>query len=134
MSILRQSEEVAFLLLVIQFAQSDLLYPNRSIEREVKTVSRKKKRNASGMGSIRHRPDGNWEARYTEGVHPDTGKQIRKSIYGKTQKEVRQALTKKLYELDTKNGAIHSKCHITSRIVSINTLCTDMYLRVRGKS
>ena len=56
------------------------------------------------MGSIRHRPDGNWEARYTEGVHPETGKQIRKSIYGKTQKEVRQALTKKLYELDTGCG------------------------------
>lgn len=29
-----------------------------------------------------------WEGRYTEGFDPGTGKQIQKSIYGKTQKEV----------------------------------------------
>ncbi|MCL2357387.1 MAG: site-specific integrase [Defluviitaleaceae bacterium] len=50
------------------------------------------KRNAQGAGSIRQRADGTWEARYTIGRDPGTGKQVRKSVYGKTQKEVRQKL------------------------------------------
>lgn len=33
-----------------------------------------------------------WEARYTEGYDPGTGKQIQRSITGKTQKEVAQKL------------------------------------------
>ncbi len=49
-------------------------------------------RNAQGGGSIRQRKDGRWEARYTVGRDPGTGKQIQKSIYGATQKEVRQKL------------------------------------------
>ena len=55
---------------------------------------------AKGSGSIRKRPDGRWEARYTVGVDPETGKQIRKSIYGKTQKEVRQRMAKTITEID----------------------------------
>ena len=39
-------------------------------------------RNAKGSGTIRQRKDGRWEARYTAGVDPKTGKQIQKSIYG----------------------------------------------------
>ncbi|MGM9594143.1 MAG: tyrosine recombinase XerC [Candidatus Onthomonas sp.] len=50
------------------------------------------KRNAHGSGSIRKRADGTWEARYTLGRDPGTGKPIRKSVYGKTQKEVREKL------------------------------------------
>ena len=60
----------------------------------------KRKRGASGGGSIRKRSDGRWEARYTAGHDPKTGKQIQKSIYGKTQKEVREKLTKVLSEID----------------------------------
>ena len=44
---------------------------------------------AKGGGTIRQRPDGRWKARYTLGIDPGTGKQIQKSVYGKTQKEVR---------------------------------------------
>ena len=51
------------------------------------------KRAASGMGSIRKTQrivNGKiytyYEARYTVGFHPGTGKQIQKSITGKTQK------------------------------------------------
>ena len=55
----------------------------------------------SAAGSLRQRPDGRWEARYTVGRHPGTGKPIRKSIYGDTQKEVRQALTQALRDIDT---------------------------------
>jgi integrase len=49
-------------------------------------------RNAWGMGTIRQRKDGTWEGRYTIGRDPGTGKQIQKSVYGKTQKEVSKEL------------------------------------------
>lgn len=63
-------------------------------------------RNAQGAGSIRQRPDGRWEARYTVGSDPGTGKPIRKSIYGATQQEVRKRLTAALNQLDT--GTYHA--------------------------
>lgn len=43
---------------------------------------------------------GTWEARYTLGRDPGTGNQVRKSVYGKTQKEVRQKLSKVTVALD----------------------------------
>ena len=58
------------------------------------------KRNAQGGGSIRQRKNGTWEARYTIGRNSGTGKQIQKSVYGKTQKEVRQKLTQATATLD----------------------------------
>ena len=60
----------------------------------------KNTRGASGSGTIRKRSDGRWEGRYTVGFDPKTGKQIQKSIYGKTQKEVRQKLSKITTEID----------------------------------
>lgn len=57
-------------------------------------------RSAQGSGSIRQRSDGTWEARYSLGNDPGTGKPIRKSVYGKTQKEVRQRLTEALANID----------------------------------
>ena len=41
-----------------------------------------------------------WQARYTEGFDPGTGKQIQKSITGKTQKEVAQKLRQVTTALD----------------------------------
>lgn len=58
------------------------------------------KRGANGGGSIRQRADETWEARITLGTNPGTGKPLRKSIYGKTQKEVRQKMQKALVEVD----------------------------------
>ena len=58
-------------------------------------------KNAKGSGTIRKRSDGRWEARYTTGIDPKTGKQIQKSVYGKTQKEVRQKLTEVTAEIDS---------------------------------
>ncbi len=58
------------------------------------------KRNAQGAGSIRQRKDGTWEARVTVGTNPGTGKPDRRSIYGKTQKEVRQKMTEMINALD----------------------------------
>jgi hypothetical protein len=43
---------------------------------------------AKGEGTVRKRPDGRWEARFTIGRDPKTGKQIQRSVYGDTQKEV----------------------------------------------
>lgn len=54
---------------------------------------------AAGEGNIRKKTvtkNGSkytyWEARYTAGIDPGTGKQIQKSVSGKTQKEVRDKL------------------------------------------
>ena len=49
-------------------------------------------RNAQGSGTIRQRSDGRWEARYTFGRDLGTGKQIQKSVYGSTQREVSEKL------------------------------------------
>lgn len=59
------------------------------------------KRGASGGGSIRKRPDGRWEGRYTVGRNPGTGKQVRHSIYGGSQKEVREKLNKLTGDVDS---------------------------------
>lgn len=58
-------------------------------------------RAASGSGSIRQRPDGTWEARFSVGRDPGTGKRIRKSVYGKTQAEVRRKMNAAICEVDT---------------------------------
>lgn len=63
-------------------------------------MPRKAKKNAPGAGTIRKRSDGRWEGRYTVGFDPVTGKQKQKSIYGKTQKEVRERLTEIITQLD----------------------------------
>lgn len=60
-------------------------------------------RGAQGGGTIRQRPDGRWEARFTAGRDPGTGKQFQRSVYGRTQKEVRQKLTQLLTEVDSGN-------------------------------
>lgn len=58
------------------------------------------KRGANGAGTIKKRSDGRWEGRFTAGYDTKTGKQIQKSVYGKTQKEVRQKLSKVIAEID----------------------------------
>ena len=59
-----------------------------------------KKRRARSEGSIRQRKDGTWEARFVTGIDPGTGKEIRKSVYAKTQKEVRKKMTEAVAALD----------------------------------
>ncbi len=65
-------------------------------------MTTRKTKGAKGGGTIRQRPDGRWEARYTLGIDPGTGKQIQKSVYGKTQKEVAQNLRQITAEIDAK--------------------------------
>lgn len=45
------------------------------------------KKRANGEGSIRRKPNGRWEGRYTQGFDPVTGKAIQKSVSAKTQAE-----------------------------------------------
>jgi integrase len=62
--------------------------------------NRKTTRNANGSGTIRKRADGKWEARYSLGRDSGTGKQIQKSVYGKTQAEVRKKLSQIITTID----------------------------------
>lgn len=64
-------------------------------------MARKVTRNAQGGGTIRQRKDGRWEARYTVGRDPGTGKQVQRSVYGSTQKEVRQKLAQAVAAIDS---------------------------------
>lgn len=59
------------------------------------------KRTAQGNGTIRERRKGLWEARFTIGRDPGTGKQIQRSVYGSTQQEVRKKLNQVIQEIDS---------------------------------
>ncbi|MCI8302459.1 MAG: site-specific integrase [Oscillospiraceae bacterium] len=74
-------------------------------------MARKSTRAAQGGGTIRQRPDGRWEARFTVGRDPGTGKQIQRSVYGSTQKEVRQKLAQAVAEVD--NGTYQAPSKMT---------------------
>ncbi|MCC8074642.1 MAG: site-specific integrase [Clostridiales bacterium] len=65
------------------------------------------KKSASGTGTIRKKtvtrngkPYTYWEARFTAGVDPGTGKQVQRSITGKTQREVARKLKEAVAALD----------------------------------
>ena len=75
-------------------------------------------RGASGGGSIRQKTLNRagksytyWEARYTAGYNPNTGRQIQRTITGKTKSEVAQKLRQKLVELDM--GTYQEPCLLT---------------------
>ena len=70
-----------------------ILHDGRGKNKEEFSMPRKSTRAAQGAGSIRQRPDGRWEARVTVGIDLGTGKPDRKSVYGKTQAEVRKKMT-----------------------------------------
>lgn len=55
-------------------------------------AKKKANKRSNGDGSIRQRKDGTWEGRATVGIHPGTGKPVRRSVYGKTRDEVAEKL------------------------------------------
>lgn len=59
----------------------------------------KAKRRNNNEGSIRKRSNGLWEAQYIAGYKPD-GKPIRRSIYGKSKKEVKTRLRNTILQLE----------------------------------
>lgn len=72
------------------------------------------KKAAKGGGTIRQRPDGRWEARYTTGRDPGTGKQVQRSIYGSTQREVRRKLTQITTAIDSGTYQATSKITVSA--------------------
>ena len=50
------------------------------------------KKRANGEGSIRKKPNGRWEGRYTQGIDPSTGRAIQKSVSAKTRAECKEKL------------------------------------------
>ena len=56
------------------------------------------KKRANGEGSIRKKPSGRWEGRYTQGIDPVTGRAIQKSVSAKTQAECKEKLEKAIRE------------------------------------
>ncbi len=80
--------------------------------------AKKSKKSAAGTGTIRKKTvtrNGkeytSWEARYTVGYDPGTGKQIQRSVSGKTQKEVAQKMKAALADLDS--GTYIAPCKMT---------------------
>lgn len=67
------------------------------------------KRNAHGSGTIRQRPDGRWEARYT--YQDELGVTRRGSVYGDTQRDCRKKLTATLKAVD--DGTYRKEKRIT---------------------
>lgn len=88
-------------------------------------MARKNTRAAAGAGSIRQRPDGRWEARFT--YTDDLGQQKRGSVYAHTQKECRQKLTATLRAVD--NGTFKKTHRYTvAQWLDewVSTYCTDL--------
>ncbi len=55
---------------------------------------------ANGSGVIRKRADGRWEGILTTGTDPQTGKQLRRSLYGRTKAEVAEKIRAATHEVD----------------------------------
>lgn len=86
------------------------------------------KRRPRGDGMIRLRSDGRWEGRATIGHNPLTGKRITKSVYGKTQDEVRKKIKKITAEYD--NGEFLDASTITLK-QWINIYLTECSLNLK---
>ena len=85
-----------------------------------------RRRGANGGGTIRQRSDGSWEARVTMGTNPTSGKPVRKSLYGKTQKEVRQKMTALLGSMDKGTYQPETKATVRAWMDEwLETYCTN---------
>ena len=58
------------------------------------------KKKANGEETIRQRKNGKWEGRFTYGRDPLTGKQMQRSVYGDSHKEVQQKIREALTEVN----------------------------------
>lgn len=97
---------------------------------------RKNTRCASGLGTIRYREsDKRWEGRYTASINPATGKQEQKSVYGKTEREVRKKLSAITVELDNNEWIepIQTKLDEWSEIW-IRDYCIDLKIRTLNQT
>lgn len=91
-------------------------------------------KSASGSGTIRKKTvmrNGKeytyWEARYTAGYDPGTGKQIQRSISGKTQKEVSQKLKAVTVSIDEGTYSEPSKMRLSDWLdIWADEYCSDL--------
>ena len=83
-------------------------------------------RAASGAGSIRQRPDGRWEARFT--YLDELGQKKRGSVYATTQKECRQKLTAAVKAVDEGSYKGTQRRYTVSEWLDewLNTYCKDL--------
>lgn len=88
-------------------------------------MPRKTTRNAQGSGTIRQRPDGRWEGRFT--YMDDLGQKKRASIYADAQKECRQQLTAALNSVD-EGSFIKTQRYTVSQWLDewLSTYCKDL--------
>lgn len=88
-------------------------------------MPRKSTRAAQGSGSIRQRPDGRWEGRFT--FTNDLGQKERASVYADTQKECRQKLTAALKTVD-EGSYIKTQRYTVSQWLDewLSTYCGDL--------
>lgn len=95
---------------------------------------KKTTRNAQGGGTIRQRKDGTWEARFTLGRDPGTGKQIQKSVYAKTQKEARIKLQQTTTAIDEGVYVAPSKLSVEQWLNTwLEDFCVDVKPRTLDK-
>ena len=91
-------------------------------------------RSEQGAGGIYKRADGRWEGKYTLGRDPGTGKQIRRSVYGKTQKEVTQKLQKALTAISEGTYMEPSKMTVGQWLdIWLKEYCVDVKPRTLDK-
>ena len=83
------------------------------------------KRNANGSGAIYKRNDGRWEGKYSIAATDGSGKYIRKSVYGKTQEEVRKKLTEITAEIDDGTYVVPSQYKVSEWL----DLWLDIYVK-----
>ena len=67
-------------------------------------MDKEKERGKYGGGYVRQRKDGSWEGLYYAGINEETGKNKRKSVFGKTREECEKKLSKAIrtYKKDAK--------------------------------
>lgn len=82
-------------------------------------------RAAQGAGSLRQRPDGRWEARFT--FTDELGQKKRGSVYADTQKECRQKLTATLRAVDAGSYRKTQRYTVSQWLDEwISTYCRDL--------
>ena len=96
--------------------------------------NKKTTKNAKGGGTIRKRKDGRWEGRVTVGFDSATGKQIQKSVYGKTQQEARKQMAKIVSDVDEDDYFDPEKIRLSDWLNTwLEEYCGDKkYLTVKG--
>lgn len=96
-------------------------------------MARRATRNPQGAGTIRKRSDGRWEARYTLGRDPGTGKQVQRSVYGKSQGEVRKKLAALTVSLDQGTYTEPAKITVAQWLdIWVEDFCTSVKPRTKA--